>query len=400
MSGTAVERRSGALNWVEVDAAAILWNIEQFRRTLGPTLLGAVVKSNAYGHGMLEVAALARQAGAEWLCVNSLDEAETLRRAGDAGPILVMGHVPLERLERVVALDLRPVVCNRETVERLAQLARNRPEPVRLHLKLETGTHRQGVPEEQLGEFVALVRSSPGLVIEGVTTHFANIEDTTDHGYAESQIERFERMASTVGAGCGPRLLRHAACSAAALLFKRTHLDLARIGVSLYGLWPSRETYVSCREAQRPILELRPALAWKTRVAQLKNVPEHSFIGYGCTYRTTRPTRIAVLPVGYHEGYDRGLSGVAHVLVGGRRAPVRGRICMNMCMVDVTDIPGVVLEEEVVLLGRQGDEQISAEQLAAWCGTIPYEIVARIHPALPRHLVGGRGRLLFDGGQG
>jgi alanine racemase len=201
-------------------------------------------------------------------------------------------------------------------------------------------------------------------------------------------MERFSRMADSLQCEDGRPPMRHAACSAAALLFTETHLDLARVGISLYGLWPSRETYVSCLEEGQPALDLHPALTWKTRVAQVKNVAEGSFIGYGCTYRTTRPSRIAALPVGYHEGYDRGLSGVAHVLVRGRRAPVRGRVCMNICMVDVTDIPGVEVEDEVVLLGTQGDERVSAEQLAAWCGTISYEIVSRIHPGLPRLVVG------------
>ncbi len=375
------------LNWVEVEAAAIRWNIDQFLRRLDGASLGAVVKSNAYGHGILEVAGLARDAGVDWLCVNSLEEAELLRGAGHRARILVMGHIPLDRLEAVVELDLRPVVIHRETLDRLSALAR--PEkPVAIHLKVETGTHRQGIPEDQVPELAAAIGSSPGLVLEGLTTHFANIEDTTDHRYADTQFERFTRIEKALRAAGQPVPVRHAACSAAALLFTRTHLDLARIGISLYGLWPSRETRVSCMERGKPTLELRPALTWKTRVAQVKSVAEESFVGYGCTYRTTRPSRIAVLPVGYHEGYDRGLSGVAHVLIRGRRAPVRGRVCMNMCMVDVTDIPGVGLEDEAVLLGSQGEERISAEQLAGWCGSIAYEIVSRIHPALPRVVIG------------
>jgi alanine racemase len=372
------------LSWVEIDAGAIRHNIGQFRDRLHPAALGAVVKSNGYGHGMLEVAAIARDAGVDWLCVNSIEEATRLRRAGHRAKVLIMGHVALAELEAVIELDLRPVVYNRETIARLDTLARARGVRVPVHLKVETGTWRQGVPEEDLPRIATQFAASPGVLLEGLTTHFANIEDTTDHSFAERQIATFDRAHQRLAALGQAPAVRHAACSAAALLFTRTHLDLARIGVSLYGLWPSRETYVSCLERGKPAPELLPALTWKTRVVQVKQVPEGSFVGYGCTYRTTRPARIAVLPVGYHEGYDRGLSGVAHVLIAGRRAPVRGRVCMNMCMVDVTDIPGVGLEDEVVLLGRQGDERLAAEQLAAWCGTIAYEIVARIHPALPR----------------
>ena len=377
------------LNWVELDARAIHWNVTQFRRRLGPDiLLGAVVKSNAYGHGMLEVAGLACEAGADWLCVNNVAEGVRLRKAGHRTKILVMGYVPVDQLEPVVEHHLRPVVYNPETVDQLDRLASD-DDPVGIHLKVETGTHRQGIAETDVLPLAQRVQRSPRLTLEGISTHFANIEDSTDHSFAQAQIATFSRISETLGAAGMPVLLRHAACSAATLLFTRTHLDLARVGISLYGLWPSKETYVSCLERGKPTLDLHPALAWKTRIAQVKTVEEGAFVGYGCTYRVTRRSRIAVLPVGYHEGYDRGLSGVAHVLVRGRRAPVRGRICMNMCMVDVTDVPGAGLEDEVVLLGRQGDERVSAEQLAEWCGTISYEIVCRIHPSLTRVIVHG-----------
>ncbi len=373
------------LNWVEVDAGALRGNVAEFRRRLGTgPLLGAVVKSNAYGHGMLETAAIARAAGADWLCVNNLDEAVRLRDAGHDAPVLVMGYVPLADLGEVVSRDIRPVVYNVETIEELDRHAARERRRVRVHLKAETGTNRQGVLEADVPAFVRRVRASEWLELEGLTTHFANIEDTTDHAFAESQIAAFHRVEALVASAGGPAPIRHSACSAATLLFNRTHLDLARIGISLYGLWPSRETYVSCLERGKPSLDLRPVLTWKTRIAQVKDVPEGGYVGYGCTWRATRPTRIAVLPLGYHEGYDRRLSGVAHVLVHGRRAPVRGRVCMNMCMVDVTDVPSAAVEDEVVLLGRQGQERITAEQFAAWCGTISYEIVSRIHPSLPR----------------
>jgi alanine racemase len=380
--------RHKLLNWVEVDGSAVRWNLQQFRQRLGDRVaLGAVVKSNAYGHGLHEVAGLARECGANWLCVNNLDEAIRLREAGQSGRILVMGYASLDGLEDVIRHGLDLVVYNLETVERLERAAGAQERPARLHLKIETGTHRQGIPEDRVEAFARQVSEAPGLALEGICTHFANIEDTTDHGYAQQQMLVFDRVAEALKTAGLKVPLRHAACSAAAMLFTRTHLDLGRIGIALYGLWPSKETYVACLERGQPALDLRPVMTWKSRVAQLKDVPEGSFVGYGCTYRTTRQSRIAVLPVGYFEGYDRGMSGVAHVLVRGKRAPLRGRVCMNMCMVDVTDIPGVKLEDEVVLLGRQGDERLTAEQLAQWCGTISYEVVSRIHPALPRIVV-------------
>ena len=376
------------LNWVEIDAAALRNNIAEFKRRLRPgTRLGAVVKSNAYGHGMVEVARAASRASVDWLCVNNVDEGVALRKADVALPILVMGYVPLDGLEAVVEHALQPVVYNPETIDRLNAIAAARGVRVGVHMKIETGTHRQGVLERDVPAFTARLRDASALTLSGVTTHFANIEDTTDHTFAESQIAAFSRIADAIAALYPGPFLRHSACSAAVLLFNRTHLDLARVGVSIYGLWPSKETYVSCLERGKPSLDLTPVMTWKTRIAQVKQVPEGGFVGYGCAWRATRTTKIAVLPVGYYEGYDRELSGLAHVLVRGKRAPVRGRVCMNMCMVDVTDIPSATLEDEVVLLGRQGDERVTAEQLAAWRGTISYEIVSRIHPSLPRVVV-------------
>ena len=376
------------INWVEVDAGALRRNVSEFRRRLGPEpKLGAVVKSNAYGPGMLEAAKIFREAGADWLCVNNVDEGVALREAGASGPVLIMGYVPLDALGDVVAQDLEPVIYNQESVAALEQQARKQGKTARVHLKIETGTHRQGVLERNVPDFVRAIDATSSVRLAGVGTHFANIEDTTNHEFAESQIVAFNRIAEAIAQVHPQPLLRHTACSAAVLLFNRTHLDLARIGISLYGLWPSKETYVSCLERGKPSLDLTAALTWKTRIAQVKEVPEGGYVGYGLTWRATRPTTIAVLPVGYYEGFDRELSGIAHVLVRGKRAPVRGRVCMNMCMVDVTDIPGAALEDEVVLIGRQGDEKITAKQIAAWCGTISYEIVSRIHPSLPRVLV-------------
>jgi alanine racemase len=177
------------------------------------------------------------------------------------------------------------------------------------------------------------------------------------------------------------------ACSAAAILFPETYFNLARVGIGLYGLWPSRETLVSCRQRGQEPLKLKPVLSWRARVAQIKSVPVGAYIGYGCTYRTTRPTCLAIIPVGYYDGYDRSLSNASYVLIKGKRAPLRGRVCMNFIMVDITDIPGVALEDRVTLLGVDGREKITADQLASLAGTISYEIVTRLNPAIPRFIV-------------
>ena len=296
----------------------------------------------------------------------------------------MLGHVPPEGFEAAAEHGLQLTIYDPEDRPRLEAAAARTGRPLHVHLKLETGTHRQGLPEDTLFELAREIASTRGLELAGLSTHFADIEDTTDHGFASGQIELFERAAARLdAAGLRPRML-HAACSAAAILFPRTHLDVARAGIGLYGLWPSRETLVSARERALAEIDLRPVMTWKTRVAQVKDVPAGGYVGYGRTFRTTRPSRIAVLPLGYYEGYPRSLSGRAHVLVRGCRAPVVGRICMNMTMIDVTDIEGVRAGDEAVLLGRSGDELIRAEDLANWAGTIHYEIVSRVYPSLPR----------------
>ncbi len=371
-----------SLVWVELDRAAPEHNLRQLRLGAAPGVIScAVIKSNAYGHGAAEMASLLPSA--EWFGVNSLEEGLELRGLGVTRPILLLGHVALQELEAAVEADLQLTVYNRETIQKLSSIPRL-PRPARVHVKVDTGTSRQGVLPADLEEFLELVKSSPAVSLQGISTHFANIEDTLNHEYAEMQISRFASALEVVDRTVGRPPFIHTACTAAALLFTRTHFTMLRSGIGLYGLWPSRETFLAARERGGAVAEFRPVLTWKTRIVQVKTVPEGTFVGYGCSYRTTRQTVLGILPVGYADGYDRALGNRAHVLVRGRRAPVRGRICMNLCMVDLTDVPGPKLEEEVVLLGRSGDEQISAETMAEWSGTINYEVVTRISSLLPR----------------
>jgi len=378
MSGTSVTR-------VEISRKALVHNIGEFRRLIGPRRkFLAVVKANAYGHGLLEVAAIAVEEGVDWLGVNAVEEGLALRRAGIGAPILVLGYAPGEALEGAVAQDLRLTVYNRETVARLAELARSMKKTVKVHVKLETGTWRQGVTADDLPAFVQEIRRKPGLVVEGLSSHFANIEDTTKHDYPRRQLETYRAACRALEAK-GPRVpLKHMSCTASTILFREPGFNLCRVGIGLYGLWPSKETYLSCFLDRKEPLSLEPVLAWRARIAQIKRIPAGADIGYGGTYRTTRPTVLAVIPVGYFDGYDRGLSNAAHVLVKGRRAPVRGRVAMDFFMADVTDIPELSLEDEVTLLGADGGERISAEDMAGLAGTISYEILARINPLVPR----------------
>jgi alanine racemase len=379
-------RVMSSLVWIELDREAPDHNLRELRKGLGKgTILCAVVKANAYGHGVKQVVPLFRSA--DWFAVNSLEEGIELRELGERRPILVLGHVPLADLGEAVRLSLDLTIYNRETLEALARLDLPGSAPARLHLKVETGTGRQGILPEQVEGFVEQLQAVPEARLVGLSTHFANIEDTLNHDYAQSQLDRFQQTLKILdGLKMRPEFV-HTAATAAAILFDKTHFNLVRTGIGIYGLWPSRETYLSTLLGHRPVPDLRPVLTWKTRIVQIKNLPEGSYIGYGCTYRATRPIRVGVLPVGYADGYDRKLGNAAYVLIRGKRAPVIGRICMNLTMVDISDIPQAGLEEEAVLLGRDGEERVTAEIMAEWAGTINYEIVTRISPLLPRKVV-------------
>ena len=374
------------LKWVEIEGSAPDWNLNQLRTCSESRniLSCAVVKSNAYGHGAREITSLL--ASADWFAVNSLDEGLELRELGIEKPVLLLGHVLLDRLEQAVKARLRLTVYNRETLERLEKLL-SPGNNVLVHVKIETGTGRQGVLPGNVMDFFRTADETGGVVVEGISTHFANIEDTLNHDYAERQLAVFEGVLRELDENSLRPPVVHTACTAAAILFPKTHFGMLRTGIGLYGLWPSRETFLSARTSDVPVPRLRPVLSWKTRIVQIKELPQGSYIGYGCTYRTNRRTRLGVLPVGYADGYDRMCGNRAHVLVKGKRAPVLGRVCMNLIMVDLTEIPEAVLEDEAVLLGESGEEKISAELMAEWTGTINYEVVTRISPFLPRVIV-------------
>jgi len=376
------------LHWIELDRSSLFQNLLEFRRIIGPECkLLAMVKANAYGHGMLEVAREALQGGADWLGVHTLQEGIGLQSIGIEAPILICGYVPLSELEEALVRNLRLTVYNRETADHINHLCREKHVQARVHVKVETGTYRQGVAREHLPDLIRGLQKCPGILFEGISSHFADIEDTTDHSFALGQLENFKKMLSVLEKLKKPMPLRHMSCTAAAILFPETHFDMLRVGIGMYGLWPSKETYVSCLQQNREPLRLLPVLSWKACVAQIKTVPKGAFVGYGRTYRTTRETRLAVIPVGYSDGYPRALSNISHVLIRGQRAPVRGRVAMNFITADVTDILDVGLEDTAVLLGSSQGDEVSADMLAGWAGTINYEIVARLNPAVPRRVV-------------
>jgi alanine racemase len=356
--------------WVEISKAAVENNLAVIRKFIGPDVkIAAVVKSNSYGHGLVEIAKLFSKYGADWFCVDNVDEAIVLRKKGIKNPILVLGFTHPSRFKDAVKNSLRLTLYNIPD-------KKTDYKKIPFHLKVDTGMSRQGVLLSELFGFLKKLPSD--INIEGLSTHFANT-DVYDRSYPKLQFNNFVVAGQVLeNAGIKPAI-RHACASAGLLTMPEAHFDMVRPGILLYGLWPS--ALLAGRFKQ---LGIKPALSWKTRVDQIKNIKQNTPVGYGITERVKKDTTIAVLPVGYYDGYDRGLSSVAEVLLDGVRCKVLGKVSMNLTVVDISNVKNPKIGDEVVLIGEQGKEKITAEEIAEKIGTIAYEIVTRITPLLQR----------------
>ena len=368
--------------WIEIDKKALEHNVRQFLKLIPKrTRLMAVVKSNAYGHGMVKIAK--ELAGSRklavgsrlWLGVDSIVEALRLREEGIKNPILVLGSTLSSRMKEAAEKNIVLTISNFESLEALKKL-KNLPA---FHIKIDTGMHRQGFLAEdvfKLIKFLKHFRLSP----QGIYTHFAS-KDWGYPIYTQNQFSEFKKILSLFQRNGFGNLVRHAAASDATLLFPETHLDMVRVGMVLYGYWSSWVAKVK----HPPQMVLKPILSWKTIVSEIKEIPAGSYVGYDLTERVSRKTKIAVLPIGYWHGYDRGLSSIGEVLIRGRRRKVLGRVSMDMIVVDVTDKPYVKVGNVVVLLGKQGKDAIWADEMAEKIGTSPYEVLTRINPLIERN---------------
>ena len=361
----------------EVSLEAIRHNYCVIREALcSGAKLCAVVKANAYGHGALAVAKEAVAAGAASLAVATLSEAAELRCAGIRTPLLVLGLIdPLEAAE-AVALDVTQTVANLALARAISAEALAQEKTAKLHLAIDTGMGRIGCTSEEAPALARDIAALPNIELEGAFSHFA-MADVRDKAHARGQLALFLRATEAIEEAGVHLKLRHIAESAAILQMPEAHLDMVRAGIIQYGMYPSEEVARDVREKS----PLRPAMALKARVLFVKDVPEGFAIGYGCTWHAKRKSRIATLPLGYADGYIRALSGKAHVELLGKIAPVVGRICMDQCMIDVTDIEGVAEGTEVTLFGSA---TLSADDVAAWLGTINYEIPCLIASRVPR----------------
>lgn len=375
--------------WAEIDLDAITHNLQRIRERVGalpdgrPRAVMAIVKANAYGHEAVPVAwhlsSLGPSLRIDALGVGDSQEAIELRRAGISIPILVLGAVVSGELPDVVAHDIAVTVHSTERVRLLEREGRRAGRPVSVHLKIDTGMGRLGCSPARAAEIAQLIARCEYLRFDGICTHFSSV-GPEDDGFTRNQVETFDRCVEDI-VRAGVRVpARHASASAAVLSDVATHLEMVRPGLSLYGIAP------------HPALqgELTPALSLKTQIIFLKDVPGGTPIGYGRTHVTPARTRIATLPVGYNDGYPFRMGGRGQVIVRGRKCAVVGRISMDYLTVDVGQVPGVSVGDEVTLVGSVGSERITVSELAELCGTIPYEILTGLGRRVVRVYRGGR----------
>ena len=361
-------------NFVKIDMDAILQNYRNVCQKAGVPVM-AVVKADAYGHGAVQIARLLEPKVA-FFGVSGVGEALELRQSGLEKPILILGHTPTEAYPQIIALGIRPAIFCREDAELLSREAVRQHTTAKFHLAVDTGMSRLGFQcTREDAAACAEVARLPGLQAEGLFSHFATA-DCADLSKAQAQAALFDRFVDMLKARGMEIPIRHLDNSAGLMNFG-THYEMVRSGIVTYGLYPSDEVSPA-------LLPLKPALSWYSRVSHVKTLPAGREVSYGGTYVTERDTRIATVPVGYADGYWRSLSGKFYVLIRGRRAPIIGRICMDQMMVDVTDIPGVLVGDTVTLVGTDGPETITVERIAQVAGTFNYEFICGISRRVPR----------------
>jgi alanine racemase len=368
---------------IEINRANLLHNLKVFKEISKKKLM-FVVKANAYGHGLSEIIDISKELPyVDYYAVDSVAEALFVKSRQQKKPVLILGWSDPAELTELIANGFETVIPSIEQFQLIREIAKKLKRKALIHLKIETGTNRLGIEPDKV---IQLLRNfpDPQLELKGIYSHFANIEDTTDPTFAQQQLALFNQVLTHVPAG---KILKHFSSSASSLLFPKTFFDIVRVGISAYGYWPSQQTHALYLEKNQKKIIFKPVLSWYAKVAQIKQLKKGSTIGYGLTYRTYNKVTIIVVPVGYYDGYDRKLSNISQVLVNGVKAPVRGRVCMDMFMVDVSHIKNVKIGDRVTILGEENREHINADMLAELAGTINYEILARINPLIPRIIV-------------
>lgn len=361
--------------YAEIDLKKLRKNIQRIKKIISPkTKFMAIVKANAYGHGAVEVAKTAESAGVDFLGVATLGEALELRSAFIKSPILVLSETAHEHVQRLIDADITQTVYSFELAQLLSDTAKQKNAAAKIHIKVDTGMGRVGVLAENAPALIKKIASLPNLNIDGIFTHFSKA-DSTKSDFTKKQFNKFMSVIKQVEA-MGIRIpIKHAANSAATLYFPETQLDMVRIGICMYGLYPAKNI--------RKNIGIEPVLSFKTKVIYVKEVPKGTPISYGATYTTPSKKSIATLPVGYADGLPRGLSNKGHVLIKGKRFPIIGNVTMDMTLVD-TSRDKIEVGDDVVIIGCQGKQQITSDEIAEQNKTINYEIICGIGKRVPR----------------
>ena len=383
------------LTYVEIEQKALVNNLSFFRRIVGPKAkLMPIIKSNAYGHGFDSVAKIVAKSGTDWIGVVNAVEALRIRELGIKLPVLVLSYYAGSEIEPAIENNIDLVVYDLEQAKKIDRKTKKlKNKKANVHIKIDTGTSRLGVKPNDAIEFVLAVNKLPNINIRGIFTHFADSEDASSN-FMNTQSEVLTGLVNELKKRGIEIPETHAACSAATMRDKKSHFSMVRVGISLYGLWPSEEVKEIVKKKHNGY-HLKPALTWKTKIIQTKRIVKNGTVGYDRTYKVKRNLKLAIIPVGYNEGFSRLLSnpspikglGRGEVLIKGKRAPILGRVCMNLTMIDISNIPNARAGDEVVILGRQGRQEITAEELAKKSGTINYEVVTRINSSIPRIVV-------------
>ncbi len=359
----------------EIDLSAISFNIREIIKKVSPAKVMAVVKADAYGHGAIPVAKESLKAGAAYLGVAIVEEGIELRHAGIDAPILVFAGAMEEQLQEFLQFDLRPTIYTKKIAKKLAQLSKNQNKIIPIHVKIDTGMGRVGVPFDEAVSFIEWVNSLDGIKLEGIYTHFST-SDERDKSYARLQFRRFQEIIGIL-ANKGIKIpIKHAANSGAILDLPETYLDMVRPGVMMYGHYPSDETTES--------VPIKPAMTFKTKVLFVKKVPANTSVSYGRKFITKKPTKLATLPVGYADGYNRLLSNRAEVTIRGKKFPVVGRVCMDLIIVDLGQDEEVREGDEVILFGPKEKNNFTVENYCRIVNTIPYEVTCWVSKRVPR----------------
>ncbi len=380
----ATKIRALPLSYIELSKRNLIHNFQSLKKiSKKGTEIAAVIKGNAYGHGLNEIAKILEPV-ADYFQVNSILELETLRKLSEK-KTFILGYVEKNDLKKAIKLSSILSVFSVEQLKEIEKVASKLKIKQEIHMPIDAYLGREGFPESEWQEFFNEIKKCPSIKLGGIYAHFANIEDTNDFSHAQKQIDK-HLEAIRLAERCGlKKLQNHISATSGLLVYEKGKgiNSVVRLGIGIYGLWPSDHI----KNLYKNKLKLRPVLSWKTKVAQIKILPGGHPIGYGLTYLTASLTKIAIIPLGYADGFDRRFSNNGEVLIGGTRCKILGRVAMNMFVVDVNHLKNIRIEDEVVLLGVQGKEEISAESLALKIDTINYEVVTRLSSILPRVVV-------------